>query len=107
MRLLSAGAGAVLVAIAIALRSTFSNSEKEVQIAVWTMVVLTMVILVNHEHFRKQWFWQGLLLGLLLHVVVIWGSGDKLPFSSLGVVILVSVPEALVWQVIFRMVSRN
>jgi len=106
-RILSGAAGGALLVIALILQSLLPGREKVVQITVWTLVVLTMAILINRQHFREKWFWKGLLLGSLLHVVVIYSFRYSLPFSSLGIAFLMGFPEALVWQVIFRKLSAT
>lgn len=106
-RILSGGVGAVLLVIAIILQNALPDREKEVQIIVWTLIVVTMAILINHKHFREEWFWKGFLMVSLLHVFVIYSFRQSLPFPSLGVAILVAFPEVLLCQAIFRWLSAR
>jgi hypothetical protein len=106
-RLLSSGIGAVLLFIALVLQSSFSAHLREVQITVWSVIVVVMVVLINRKHYHEKWFWQALLLCLLIHAVVIFGSRASLPFSSIGVVILIGYAEAAILQLIFRALSSE
>ncbi len=106
-RIVSVGVGVVLMLASIVIESEFPRKEREVQITVWTLVVVTMAILINHVHVRERWFWQGFLLGSLLHIVALYGSRDAMPFPSLLVPFLAGLLEATVWQVIFRRLSAK
>ncbi|MBZ5551862.1 MAG: hypothetical protein LAO21_04010 [Acidobacteriia bacterium] len=107
IRILSGAAGGALLVIALILQSLLPGREKVVQITVWTLAVLTTAILGNYEHFREKWFWKGLLLGSLVHILVVYSYRSSLPFSSLGIAGLMGFLEALVWQVIFRRLSAT
>jgi hypothetical protein len=109
IRLLSGACGGAIVLTALILQDALALRELGVQIAIWSSMVLAMLLLGNRSHFREGWFWRGFLITALLHVGIVYASRPYLPFSNLGIVILVSVPEAIVlftvllgWQVIQR-----
>ena len=104
-RLLSGTLGAVIAIAGFVLQNHSLDREKEVQIAVWSLVVLTAAVIMNREHYRSAWFWQGLAIGSVLHVSIIYMVRDSLPFSSFAVVFLVGLAEAIVWQIIFQLLS--
>ena len=53
-----------------------------------------MIVLVNYKQRQEDWFWKAMFL-VLVHVVVLFSLKGRLPLPSLGVAILLSVPEAI------------
>jgi hypothetical protein len=107
IRLVSAGVGAVIFLIALALQALFPDRVIAVQISVWSLIVITTMILINHRHYGQRWFWQALIVALLLHIWIIVSSQKSLPFSGLGVVILIGYAEGTVFQFVFLLFSAR
>jgi len=103
-RHVGAWAGGILLLIGIALDQS-SIPKQWAQVTMWSLAVLTLAIVVNYKDRKEKWFWQGLALGSLLHVAVIYGYRGSFPFSSFVVPTLMGFLEAAVWQIIFRLLS--
>ena len=106
-RIVSAVVGTVISVLAIILDLQLPGRERQVQIVVWTLVVAAMATLINHQHIRENWFWQGCCVGLTLHVALVYGLRYSLPFSSVGVALLIGFAEVLAWQLVFRTLSTT
>jgi hypothetical protein len=106
IRLLSGACGAAIVLTALVLQDQFALHEAEVQIAVWSLLVLAMVLLVNRNHFRERWFWWSIMVAGLLHVGNVCVFKSRLPFPSMGVAILMSGFEAIVLQMVVMVCQR-
>jgi len=64
-----------------------------------------MLVLVNFKHHAQNWFWGALSLALIIHGCVVYSFRQLLPSSDIGALILISAPEVLLLQLIFRMSS--
>lgn len=99
--------GLGISALGILLLNHFPAHEVAVQVSVWSIIVVAIVIGPHYPHFRERWFWKAWLLVAVLHVVIIASFLRSLPFSSLGVAILMSFPEAVVFLFVFRVMADS
>ena len=81
--------------VGIALGSAFPDYPAVVQGTFLTIAVFTMVGLGNYRQHQEKWFWKAMLSVVLVHSLILFNLKARLPFSSLGVVILLSAPEAI------------
>jgi len=105
-RLLSGAVGGLLVVFAIIFEDKFRIHKKVVQIIVWSLFEIAILGLGNYKHVRTRWFWQGVFLAALVHVVIVISFLRSMPFPNIGIVILLVFPEALLLQIIFIRLSR-
>lgn len=106
-RIVAGVIGGAIAAMGLFAFDHFPGREREIQLVVWTMFVLLIVIGPNREHFRQRWFWKACLLGGLSHVLIVFSLKGALPFSSIGVAILISIPEAVLLLYMFGVISRE
>jgi hypothetical protein len=105
IRLVSAGVGALIFLVALLLEATFPDKVIGVQVIIWSLIVLTTTILINHRHYRQRWFWIGICICVLLHALILRNSQKSLPFTGLGVVILIGYAEGALFQIVFQFLS--
>jgi hypothetical protein len=98
IRLLGGACGAAIVTTALFLQDEFALPEGEVQIAIWSSMILVMVLLANRNHLRKGWFRRGFVIVGALHAGIVFACRRCMPFSNLGVVILIGVLESISLQ---------
>ncbi len=102
-KLLGFSIGLAIAAVGITLLRIFPAQEVAVQVAVWSVTVLVIVIGANYKHFGEEWVWKACLVVIALHAVFVATLRHSLPFSTLGVPILMSFPESIVLLFIFAM----
>src|SRR5581483_2971078 len=106
-RSMSGVTGLVLVALGILLQIVFPEHPAVVQVTLLTILVSAMIALGNYRQHREKWFWKAMLYAVLIHGVVLLNLRARLPFSGLGPVILISVPEAILLQGVIILASRS
>jgi hypothetical protein len=106
-RILAGAIGGGIIALGILLQGQLPHSQREVQIAVWTMFVILFVVGPNFRHIRARWFLKASLLGAGIHTFLVFWMFGAIPFSSIGVVIIISIPEAVFILLMFREMSRK
>jgi hypothetical protein len=97
--------GLAIAAAGIWLLKTFPTHEALVQVGVWSLIVMVVVLGPNWRYVRKSWFWKAFAIAAGLHACFIASLKHTLPFSTLGVAILISLPEAILFLVIFGVLS--
>jgi hypothetical protein len=95
-KILSGLFGGAIVVIAIVLLNHYPARETAVQVLIWSLLVLFAVMGPYWKHYREGWFWRNSLTAMAIHSVYVVGFVHILPFSTLGVAILMSVPEGIV-----------
>jgi FtsH-binding integral membrane protein len=105
-RVVSGVAGLVVVMFGMLLQVALPERPTVVQVTLLTTLVLTMMVLGNYRQHREKWFWTSMLFVVLVHVIVVLNLRARLPFPSLGVVILISAPEAILLQGVVILTSR-
>jgi len=106
-RVLAGVIGGGIAALGIFFRGQFPNSDRAVQITVWTMLVVLFVVGPNFQHIRQKWFLKASLLGGFTHFFLVFSMLGTLPFSSMGMPLIISIPEAVFILLMFREMSRN
>jgi FtsH-binding integral membrane protein len=106
-RAVSGVAGLVVVIFGILLQTTLPEHPTTVQVILWTTLVFVMIALGNYRQHRENWFWKAMLFVVLVHVIVLLTFRPHLPFSSLGIAILLSAPEAILLQAVVILTSQT
>ena len=105
-RVVSGFAGLALLIGGIVLQNALPEHPSIVQLIFLTTIVFTMIGLGNYRQRREKWFWKSMLCVLLVHLIILLNLRSRLPFPSLGIAILISVPEAIFLQGVVIIASR-
>ena len=105
-RVVSGFLGLILFAVALGLEAALPDRPTVRQVTFLTIAVFSMVGLANFRQHRENWFWKAMVSVVLVHLIVLFNLKDRLPFPSLGVVILLSALEAILLQAVVVLVSR-
>ncbi|MGA7459192.1 MAG: hypothetical protein WBW69_03160 [Candidatus Korobacteraceae bacterium] len=101
------GLGGLAIAIAgIWLGNAFPDHPMAVQVTVWTVLIVAMMASINYRQRRERWFWWAMLAASLAHVLFVITLRRQLPFSDLGVAILIGFPEAILLQALVVAIAR-
>jgi hypothetical protein len=100
IRLFSFACGVAIVLTALILQDELALHKGKVQIAIWSSMVLVVLLLSNRNNLREGWFWRGFLIAGVIHAGIVCAFRQYLPFSSLGIVLLVSFPEAIMLLIV-------
>ena len=106
-RLIRFSVGSAVGVLCIVLLICFPAHELAVQVAVWSLIVMAILIAESYSHFREKWFWKTWLLVIMLHVAIVASFWHSLPFSTLGVAMLMSFAEVTVFLFVFRMMEES
>ena len=99
--------GLLIAAVGIFLVNTFPRHQAANQIAVWSLIVVVIVMGANQKYFKQGWFWKACIGMIGVHCALVAGFRHSLPFSSLGVAILMSVPEAIAFLIVLGRLSER
>jgi hypothetical protein len=97
----------VLLAFAILLDHVLPAHAASAQVVFWTVFVITMIALGNYRQRHERWFWKAMGCVILVHALVVATLRARIPFQTLGVVILLGALEAICLQGVVIVVSRT
>ena len=104
---LGVAVGLGIAVFAIALLNFLPTHETAVQVTVWSLTVLAIVVGPYYLYLREGWFWRSLAIVAMIHIAIVVGFKNSLPFSTLGVVILMSVAEGIALGLLFGTLSKG
>jgi hypothetical protein len=101
------GVGLLVGMLCIALVKYFPDHELAIQVTIWSLIAAAILIGENYMYFHEKWFWKACLLVTAVHVAVIATFWRSLPFSTVGVAMLMSFAEAVVLLIVFRRMATG
>ena len=106
-KLIRLAVGSVVGTLCVVLIAYFPGHEFALQVAIWSLIVMAIVLGENYFYFRQKRFWKALAFVVMLHAAVLAAFWRSMPFSTVGVAMLMSFAEAVVLLIVFRWMAET
>lgn len=104
---LGVAAGLGIAVFAITLLNSLPTHETAVQVTVWSLTVLAIVVGPYYRYLREAWFWRSFAIVAMIHIAIVVSFKNSLPFSTLGVAILMSTAEGIALGLLIGTLSKG